>query len=107
MDKITLKREIKKVISALNEDGQPLTFVAISPVFEELVDTSFILKVYADWLDKMTTYDALGIIIAKMYSVLAEDVLRYINRVELCDKNGDFYGERIDVILNEAEIEVG
>jgi hypothetical protein len=102
MDKRTLKENINSVIQAFKEEGHSVELAGIIPLYPEIPSTSYILQIYSSWLNEMSSCgEALDTVIDKLYELLTPDVLKYINRVEICDENGDIHCMSDDLILNE------
>ena len=101
MDKQTLKTELTRVVRAFEQEGRQLEVVGIIAIYPDLPSTSYVLQVYAESLTKLPSCsDALSIVIDKLYEVLPQEALRYINRVEICDKQGDIHCISDDLITN-------
>ncbi len=101
-----LKVELQKVINAFEQEGRPLEFVGIAPLYLQLLNTSYVVQVYAAWLDEMSNCnDALNLVIDKLYELLSADVLRYINRVNIISDSGEVHCTSKGLILNKPEFE--
>ncbi len=86
MDKKLLVIEIKKVIEAFREQSKTFDFVALVSTYG--TDDSFILNVRADWLDTFPSrYEAIDLIVQKLYELMDKTYLRAINRIHLLDKD--------------------
>ena len=85
MDIKTLKSEIAKVITALQEEGKVFDFVGLTPAYPGDSQTSYIIQVSADWLNIRNPHDGLRFIVDKIFALLDKSTIRYINRVQVID----------------------
>ena len=98
MDKKILVEHVKRVIDSFKNEGKDFSFVALIPVYPN--GSSYILSVNASWLDPFNTFDRISIITRRMFELLDSKTLRFINRVEIYDKN-NLLDSANDLILED------
>lgn len=79
MDKKLLVTEIQKVIATFKPENKIFDFVCLEPIHGS--ETSFILNVKANWSNPSSSYEAIDLIVHRLYDVLDKETLKYINRV--------------------------
>ncbi len=83
MDTSTLKAELDKVVKAFAEEGRPLTFAGLVPVYPGFKDTPYAFQVSGSFLEKNP--DAIRTVTKKLFEVLPQPVRRYVNTVMIFD----------------------
>ena len=101
MDKKILVEQIKRVINSFKNEDKTFSFVGLIPVYPNSDKTSYILSVSANWLEPFTTNQSITIITKRLFDILDSKTLKFINRVEICDKN-DLQGISNDLILEDV-----
>ena len=86
MDIEFLKKEVWRMIKAIEKDGKTFDFFALTPVFPGMADTSYIILIQANWA---TSFADLDYIINKMFEVLPYETRLYLNRVGWLKKKYD------------------
>jgi hypothetical protein len=86
MDKNLLVIEVKKVIDSFKADQRTFDLVYLESTYG--TDDSFILNLKADWLDaRSALYEAIDLIVKRLYQIMDKTYLIAINRVHILDKN--------------------
>ncbi len=102
MDKNLLVIEIKKVIDSFKEQSKTFDFVGLESTYG--TDDSFILHLKAEWLDNFSSrYDAIELIVKKLFEMLDKTYLRAINRVHILDKTEKLPYYSIDLIIEKSD----
>jgi hypothetical protein len=83
MDTSTLKSELSKVVQAFEEEGKPLSFAGIVPIYPGFKDTSYAFQVSGSFLEKNPK--AIETVTEKLFQVLSQPIRRYVNRVMVYD----------------------
>lgn len=99
MDIEVLKKEVQRVIDALKADGKVFDFVALIPTYPGDSQTSYIIQVHGDWINKENFWENFDLISRKLFDVLDKSIIRYINRIAPLDKNSDIQPWDEDLIL--------
>lgn len=99
MDTEVLKAEVWRVIKALEAEGRTFYFVALIPTYPGDSQTSYIIQIGADWMNKRNFHETLPVVSAKIFELLDESIILYINRIGLYEKNGDLQAWDEDLIL--------
>jgi hypothetical protein len=90
MDKKLLVAEIQKVVATFKEEAKTFDFVCLEPIHGS--ETSFILNVKANWLSVYSScYEAIDLIVHRLYEILDKETLKYINRVYIVDENEELH----------------
>lgn len=90
MDKKLLVTEIQKVIATFKAENRTFDFVCLEPIHGS--ETSSILNVKANWLNAYSScYEAIDLIVHRLYSILDKETLKYINRVYIVDANEELH----------------
>ncbi|OWY22522.1 hypothetical protein C7N43_38120 [Sphingobacteriales bacterium UPWRP_1] len=106
MDKDTLKQHCLKVIESFTDQGHSVELAGIVPLYPQLPTTSYVLQVFSTWLNQMPTCNAAtNMVIARLYELMPREALRYINRVEICDENGEIHCMSDDLIINDLNFQ--
>ena len=98
MDKTILAEEIRKVIASFEKEGKYFEFAALVPTYRGDSKTSYIFQVSAEWLVNMSTPE-FTLIIQRLYELLEDKFILYINRVNIYKEYGDIQALPGDVIL--------
>ncbi len=101
MDKKILVEQIQKVINSFKNEDKTFSFVGLIPVYPNSDKTSYILSVSASWLEPFTTNQSIAIITKRLFDILDSKTLKFINRVEIYDKN-DLQSISNDLILEDV-----
>ncbi len=99
MDKKILVEHIKRVINSFKNEGKDFSFVGLIPVYPN--GSSYILSVSASWLEPFNNFDSISVITRRMFELLDSKTLRFINRVEIYDKN-NLLDSSNDLILEDT-----
>lgn len=87
-----------KVLESFENEGRSFRFAALIPVYP-WPSTSYILLLDGDWLDEMSVFEAIDIVVPRIHQVIKQPGIRgKINRVNIWLK-GPMYERGI-----EAEI---
>jgi hypothetical protein len=89
MDKKILVENIKNVVASFKEENKDFSFVGLIPVYPDYTNTSYILTVGGKWLDQLTFNQSISIITRRLFELLDAKSLRYINRVEILEKENN------------------
>lgn len=102
MDIKQLKLNVNKYIVAMKKDGKDFLFVALIPTYPGIDDTSYILQVKADWIDRIHCKKVFDYMIPKMFEVLDQPTRRCINRIDIFDEKSDIYCMSKDLIIRNS-----
>lgn len=102
MDKKLLVTEIQKVIATFKAEDRTFDFVCLEPIHGS--ETSFILNVKANWLNVYSScYEAIDLIVNRLYLILDKETLKYINRVYIVDANEELHCAT-DLIIGKNDV---
>lgn len=102
MDKKLLVTEIQKVVATFKVEDRTFDFVCLEPIHGS--ETSFILNIKANWLNTYSScYEAIDLIVNRLYSILDKETLKYINRVYIVDANEQLHCAT-DLIVEKSEM---
>jgi hypothetical protein len=104
MDKQILVTEIKKMLTSFKNQDKCFTFVSIEPVYPNLTDSTYILNVFAPWVNEISCYDAIDLIIKKMHKTISKQYQSYISRVHIYENENDIMPHCEGVIEIENRI---
>jgi len=99
MDKKVLVTEIRKVVEAFKQESKTFELVYLESTYG--TDNSFILNVQAEWLDNFSSrYDAIDLIVQKLYEIMDKSYLKTIHRVHILDKD-EKLPHSVDLIIEK------
>lgn len=99
MDTEILKKEVQRVIDALEAEGKIFDFVALIPTYPGDSQTSYIIQVHGDWITRSNFWESFSIVSDKLFEILDKSILLYINRIAPLDKHSDIQPWDEDLIL--------
>ena len=83
MDIGTLKNGINEYITAMKNDGKNFSYVSLLPLFYGYPETSYTLKLKADWIDKSESLKiAIDYLTDKMYDILDSSIIEIIFNID-------------------------
>jgi hypothetical protein len=103
----TLKTALLEFAQTFSEEGRPLDFVGIAPLYPAIPSTSYVLQVHAEWLDGISNCnEALKMVIDRLYAILEPQNLRRINRVDICYSSGEIHCTTHNTLINKRQFEL-
>ncbi len=81
MDTTTLVNNLKVVFNALKNDGIDIEYIALSPAYAMIPNSTYKLMVASPNLKKMGLREMIHIISSKLYALLDTESLRRLDRV--------------------------
>ncbi len=110
MDTETLVKELEQVLAAFAEVGKPLDWARLVPNDAEYYYTDYVFEVYAPWLEEVSCFDAIKIVLQKMRTIMSDAAMRRIESVSIGDADYHYqphFSQYVEIEPNAVAVESG
>ncbi len=77
------------MLASFKKEDKCFSFVSLEPVYPDLTDSTYVLKVYASWINEMFCYDAIGLIIKRMHKTVLKQYRDWVSSVVIYQNEND------------------
>ena len=98
-----LVKNTTAVLDSFRAEGREIRFAALIPVYP-WPSTSYVLLVDAEWLQKITVYEGILVIMKRIFDLIQDPEVRIkIDRVDIWLKGGTYErGTEAEILIDKA-----
>jgi hypothetical protein len=105
--KVALKNALMEFAHDFDNEGRTLDYLGFAPLYPDIPSTSYVVQVHGEWIETLPNrHEALEIFLHKLYNIVPPNILRFINRINICYTNGDVHCTAGNTLINKHGFEV-